>query len=270
MNLTQPLKWHGGKSYLAKTIISLMPEHLHYVEPFFGGGAVLLNKDPTAVSEVANDINGELMNFWQVLRVDLDEMVERLALTPFSEAEWADAATPTTDRVEAACRFFIRCRQSRAGKFDSFATVTRNRTRRGMNEQVSAWLGAVEGLPSVANRMMRVLILSSPAVKVIKQQDGPNTLFYLDPPYVHESRVSTDDYEHEMTNDQHAELLETAKQCKGHVMISGYHNAVYDDMLKDWSVKEIEIDNKSSSAKVKPRKTEVLWCNFVVRELLEG
>lgn len=263
--LTQPLKWHGGKHYLADWIISMMPPHVHYVEPYFGGGAVLLNKDPNGVSEVANDINSELTNFWEVLRVDVkrQKMMEALRLTPFSEEAWRAAGKVTSDdAVDQAVAFFVRCRQSRAGKMDSFATVTKNRTRRGMNEQVSAWMGAVDGLEAVAARLERVLILNSPAVKVIKQQDGPNTLFYLDPPYLHDTRVTTSDYAHEMSEEDHEELLDAIVMCQGRVMLSGYPSELYDAKLSQWERVEREIDNKASSAKVKPKKREVLWANF--------
>jgi DNA adenine methylase len=262
--LTQPLKWHGGKHYLAKHILPRMVEHVHYVEPYFGGGSVLLNKDPAGVSEVINDINGELTNFWRVLQDEtwFDAFTRRMQVIPFSQTEWEDAADASGDEVERASRFFVRCRQSRAGKFDAFATLSRNRTRRGMNEQASAWLGAVEGLEAVSARMRRVVILNLNAVKVIKQQDGPNTLFYLDPPYLHETRVTTKDYEFEMDVANHAELLDAITKINGKVLLSGYPNELYDNALANWDRLEIQIDNKASSAKNKPIKTEVLWANY--------
>jgi DNA adenine methylase len=264
--LTQPLKWHGGKHYLAKHILPRMVEHVHYVEPFFGGGSVLLNKDPAGVSEVINDLNGELTNFWRVLQDEKSfaAFTKRMQVTPFSQNEWEAAAEPIGNEVERASRFFIRCRQSRAGKFDSFATLSRNRTRRGMNEQASAWLGAVDGLEAVSERMRRVVILNLNAVRVIRQQDGPNTLFYLDPPYLHETRVTTKDYEFEMSEEDHVQLLDTINQVQGKVLLSGYPNQLYDDALSHWDRWEIQIDNKASSAKNKPIKTEVLWANYTM------
>lgn len=262
--LTQPLKWHGGKHYLAKAIIGLMPPHLHYVEPYFGGGAVLLNKDPIGVSEVINDINGDLTNFWRILQDEgaFEKFRRRIDAVPFSQVEWTDAVVPAQDRIERAVQFYIRCRQSRAGKFDTFATLSRNRTRRNMNEQASAWMTAVEGLPAVSARLKRVVILQDNAIRVIESQDGIHTLFYLDPPYLHETRVSTADYEYEMTEGQHREMLATIKRCEGKVMLSGYPNAIYDRELADWNHHDFEIDNKASSAKTKPIKTERVWMNY--------
>ncbi len=262
--LTQPLKWHGGKYYLAKRLIPLMPLHTHYVEPFFGGGAVLLNKDPDNVSEVVNDIHEELISFWRVLQQpdDFARFQRIIDAVPFSQVEWDESTKPTNDKIQRAVRFFIRCRQSRAGKFDCFATLSRNRLRRRMNEQASAWMTAVEGLPAVAARLRRVVILNNDAVDVIRQQDGEHTLFYLDPPYVHDTRSTDGDYEFEMSLDQHAAMVETIRQCRGKVLLSGYPNELYDRELRDWNHNEFQIDNKASSAKRKRIMTERVWMNF--------
>ncbi len=262
--LTQPLKWHGGKHYLALRIIELMPPHVHYVEPFFGGGSVLLQKSPVGVSEVANDIHRELTNFWRVLQDDAKfaKFLRVVEATPFSQVEWEDACKPAGDSVRRAVQFFVLCRQSRAGKLSEFATMSRNRTRRKMNEQASSWWSAVEGLPAVAQRLKRVVVLSGPAVKVIRSQDGPNTLFYLDPPYLHQTRTTTADYTHEMTAEQHEELLDAILQCQGKVLLSGYPNPMYSERLRDWNAHDIEIDNKASSRKTKPTMIERLWMNY--------
>ncbi|MEZ6048754.1 MAG: DNA adenine methylase [Planctomycetaceae bacterium] len=172
ISITQPLKWHGGKYYLSQRIIDLMPKHLHYVEPFGGGLAVLLNKNPfdarhqwgevsyeQGISEVVNDVYGPLQNFWNVMKDtgSFAEFERIVNVTPFSEVEFDDSAEgliPNVDLdVEAAVSFFVRCRQSRAGSFKSFATLSRNRTRSRMNEQASAWLSAVGGLADVHDRL---------------------------------------------------------------------------------------------------------------------
>lgn len=291
--LTQPIKWHGGKYYLRKWIIGLMPPHLHYVEPFFGGGGILLARDPernwmatvneklTAAlqgcSEVANDIHGELINFWRVLQNadDFEAFRRRIEMTPFSEAEFDDALenqpTEVTEnlgnadrRVERAVRFFILARQSRQGLMKDFATLSRNRTRSRMNEQVSAWLNVVEGLPDVHSRLRNVVILNQSACDVIRKQDGEHTLFYCDPPYVHETRSSTGQYAFEMSLEQHRELLEILSGIEGKFMLSGYQCDLYREweQRRGWNRHEFLIDNKAASGKVKETKTECLWCNF--------
>lgn len=289
--LTQPIKWHGGKYYLRKWIVGLMPPHLHYVEPFFGGGGILLARDPNrdwmsvngqqklpaalkGSSEVANDLHGELINFWRVLQNtdEFKQFQERIELTPFSEDEFEDAkANSARDdvassgtNVERAVRFFILARQSRQGLMNDFATLSRNRTRSNINEQVSAYLNVVEGLPDVHLRLRNVVILNQSAVDVIRKQDGENTLFYCDPPYVHETRSTTGEYKFEMTLDQHRELLDVLAGIVGKFMLSGYPSELY----KEWEVRhgwkrhDYLIDNKAAAGKVKEKKTECLWCNF--------
>lgn len=266
--LTQPIKWHGGKHYLADWIVSHFPPHTHYVEPYAGGLSVLLRKDPEGVSEVVNDLNGPLAAFWTVLADArlLDEFVRRVEATPFSEFgfETAGLVDRNWTMMDIAVRFFIRARQSRQGLMKDFATLSRNRTRRGMNEQVSSWLTAIDGLPDVHARLKRVVVLNRPAVEVIRQQDGPNTLFYLDPPYLHETRVTTSDYAHEMTRDQHEELLDAITGIQGKFALSGYPSELYREWAKGagWRCETREIDNKASSKKTKGTKIECLWMNY--------
>ncbi len=267
-SLTPPLKWHGGKAYLAKEIISHMPPHLHYVEPFAGGLAVLLAKQYEGVSEVVNDLDGGLSNFWRVLSKPemFADFVRAVEATPFSQELFrsAEAQVDSGSDVERAVQFFIRCRQSRQGLRRDFATLSKNRTRRNMNEQVSSWLTAVDGLAEVHARLKRVVILNDDAVTVIRREDSPNTLFYLDPPYLHETRVTTGDYAVEMTADDHADLLAALKELEGKFLLSGYPNAMYDDAAASngWRRVEREIDCKASGAKEKPKRTEVLWMNY--------
>jgi DNA adenine methylase len=274
-----PLKWHGGKHYLARQIVAMMPPHLHYVEPFAGSLAVLLARDPedrslwagdsapqAGVSEVANDIDGDLSNFWRVLRGEdtFPRFLRAAQATPFSEPEWdaAPALREHPDPVARAWAFFARCRQSLAGRMDTFAPLSRTRTRRGMNEQASAWLTAVEGLPAVHARLSRVVVLNRPAVEVIRQQDGPATLFYLDPPYLPASRAAAEVYAHEMTEADHRELLDVLRQCQGKVMLSGYASEPYDTTLAGWTRHTFDLPNNAAGGKKKGRETEVLWCNF--------
>lgn len=161
--ITPPLKCHGGKHYLAAKIVALMPPHLHHVEPFAGGLNVLLARPEYAVSEVANDIDGHLMNFWAVLGDPgrFEAFRRRAEATPFSEAGWRaahaalEAGGADPDPVGRAWAFVVACRQSLAGRGKAFTSVTRRRVRRGMNAEASAWLTAVDGLPAVHDRLNR-------------------------------------------------------------------------------------------------------------------
>jgi site-specific DNA-adenine methylase len=202
VGVAHPLKSHGGKSYQAKGIIGLMPPRarnsndpaaddpgwLRYVEPFFGAGAVLLTLDPEGIAEVVNDINGALTNFWDVLKspVHFAELHRLACCTPVSEVEFERALTDLYDAslspARRAMAFMVRNRQSRQALGKDFASPVRIRTRRGMDEYVSSWLSAVEGLPAFHERLRRVLVRNTDALKVIRSEDGARTLFYLDPP----------------------------------------------------------------------------------------
>lgn len=247
-----------------------MPDHVHYVEPFFGGGAVFFRKPDSLIaghSEVINDVFGDLINFWQVLKSETQfvEFERRMNLTPFAKPEWEQSAKQDSDDpLDRACAFFVRYRQSRQGLGNAFATMSRTRTRRGMNEQVSSWLSAVEGLPVAHERFKRVVIFCEDAVKLIRQEDDPKSFFYCDPPYISETRSSKDAYSHEMTDDQHSELLESLGGLRGKFLLSGYPNPLYDTASSrfGWNRVDIQIDNKASSLKTKPTKTECLWSNY--------
>lgn len=261
----------GGKHYLADWVIERLPPHCHFVEPYFGGGAVLLNKDPLGVSEVCNDINARLINFWRVLADEnlYQKMVRILQATPCSEERYQRAEQASANRttqpdsdilsVDAAVDFFVMCRQSRAATFKGFTNLAKTRTRGGMNELPNAWWRAIEGMPSVYERLKRVVILNRPAVEVIRTQDGKDTLVYADPPYVHETRTTTDSYEHEMSLEQHEELLDVLCGMKGKFALSGYDNALYRKHLGQFEKHERKIVNQAAGGKKKRVMVECLW-----------
>ena len=269
-----PLKTHGGKHYLAERIVSLMPAHTHYVEPYAGGLAVLFAKSCEGISEVVNDLDERITTFWRALQDDdfFSKSASRLQATTFNETEWRDAKayfdTPVKrpnrqETVERAAKFFILCRQSMSGRCKDFTPLTRNRTRGGMNEQACSWLNAIEGLPAIHERLKRVVLLNRPAPEVIRTQDGPGVLFYLDPPYLPEVRATKDAFgPFDMTVEQHEELLDTIIGLQGMVMISGYASPLYDGRLASWAREEFDLPNNAGSGKQKRRMTEVVWMNF--------
>lgn len=285
-----PLKWHspGGKAYLAQRIVALMPPRcingnkpdpadpgwLHYVEPYAGGLSVLLANDPEGISEVVNDANGDLMDFWGAIMKPsrFAEFLRRVQAIPFAEMAWLASGhllargcrCEKPDCINNAVNFFVQCRQSLAGRMKGFTGITRTRTRRGMNNEVSAWLTAVEGLPAVHERLKRVLILNRDALEVIRKEDGPRTLFYLDPPYLHSTRATTGEYAHEMDETRHAELLSALAVLKGRFLLSGYRSDLYDAAAaaSGWRRTDIDIANHAAGGASKRRMVECVWRNF--------
>lgn len=257
--------WYGGKFSHLDWILPLLPYTQHYCEPFGGSAAVLINRHPAPI-ETYNDIDGELVNFFKVLRSEKEALVEAIGLTPFSREEFELAISgPTEDLsdLERARRFFVRARQVRTGLAQKASTgrwahclLT---SRAGMAGAVSRWLGSVEDLPEIAQRLLRVQIEHGPAIEVIRRYDSTETLFYCDPPYAHDSRADVNAYAYEMTNDHHRALAEVLHGVKGKVALSGYHSPLMQELYGDW--RYIEAPERLVHS-VKMPRTEVLWTNY--------
>lgn len=274
--LTKPIKIHGGKDTLAPKIVKLFPKtYLSYVEPYAGGCSVMLAANPEGHSEVVNDLDGELMNFWEVLQHanNFDIFSKKMAAIPFSEATFQKMKNmhdghyvhTAHSPVVRAVNFFVAARQSLSGRRKDFAAISTNRVRRGMNEQVSAWLTAVEGLPAVHERLKRVLILNRKALDVIRQLDNRQTLFYLDPPYLHSTRRTTKEYgQFEMSEDDHNQLLQVLSLISGKFILSGYRSELYDSYAKHhkWRRVEFKQPNLAAGGKKKRIMTECCWMNY--------
>ncbi|MBA3248058.1 MAG: DNA adenine methylase, partial [Pyrinomonadaceae bacterium] len=252
--------WYGGKYSHLDWLLPLLPEAGHYCEPFGGSAAVLINRSPSPV-ETYNDIHGEVVNFFRVLREQKDELIEAIGLTPFSRAEFELAITRREENVsdlERARRFYVLARQVRTGLAQK-ASAGRwahclLTSRAGMAGAVSRWLGAVEDLPAIAQRLLRVQIENAPAIEIIKRYDNEETLFYCDPPYPHSSRGDVNAYANELTDEQHRALATTLRQAKGKVAISGYRCELMEELYAGW--RQIEAPEKMCHS-VKTPRTEV-------------
>ena len=257
--------WYGGKFSHLEWLLPHLPECHHYCEPFAGSAAVLLNRVPSPV-ETYNDLDGEVVNFFRVLRQHKAQLIEAIGLTPFSREEFYFACQPCSpdiDPLERARRFFVRARQVRTGlaqtaSLGRWANCTLT-SRAGMSGVVSRWLGSVEHLPEIADRLLRVQFENRPALEVIQIYDTPRTLFYCDPPYIHETRGDGKAYGYEMSDSEHVELAERLTIVSGMVAVSGYRCDLYDKVYKDW--KCLEAPEKRCHSVKKPRR-EVLWVNY--------
>jgi DNA adenine methylase len=173
------------------------------------------------------------------------------------------AAHPDADPLDIATWLYVFNRQSTDGDMEAFAGRKSLRTRRSRAENVSSWQTAVhENLPAIHERLLRVVVRCLPALDFIRHYDSPETLHYLDPPYVHRTRTGNDDYDHEMSDADHVELLQMIKTLKGKVLLSGYANELYDTMLADWHRVTRATKVQTGSAKKKGDRVEVLWVNY--------
>lgn len=269
--LKPPIKYPGGKTLIAKEVDALMSgiEHTRYLEPFFGGGSVLLAKDPSGIVEVANDIYQHNYEFWATLRDEeaFSEFVRLCHATAFCETTWDSAQAVLSNnqgnQIERAHAFFICSRLSRPGS-NCFATPSK-RPRRGHNEFCSAYWTSVEMLPELHERLSKVHFFCRDAVQVIESQDDSDRLIYADPPYIESTRVSKKPYAHEMTDEDHENLVDVLLAGKSKILLSGYPGSdrIY-HRLEDggWGVWRRGVAKPSSSHKVKSKAFEQIWSNF--------
>jgi DNA adenine methylase len=257
--------WYGGKYSHLSWLLPLLPPAHHYCEPFGGSAAVLLNREPSMV-ETYNDIDGDVVTFFRVLRDQKEALVEAIGLTPFSREEFSIAVSGGSEGfsdLERARRFFVRARQVRTGLAQTASlgrwANCKGTSRSGMSGVVSRWLGSVEGLPEIAERLLRVQIENRPATDVIELYDDEDTLFYCDPPYVHESRSDTKAYGFEMSDMEHRRLSSALKGVRGKAAVSGYRCDLMDDLYREWRC--VEAPPKNCHSVKKPR-TESLWTNY--------
>ncbi|MCZ7938478.1 DNA adenine methylase [Agrobacterium salinitolerans] len=274
MSPTRPaMRWHGGKWLLAPWIISHFPDHRTYVEPFGGAASVLLRKHKS-YAEVYNDLDDEAVNLFRVMRSDrAGELVEALRLTPFARTEFALAYEKHDDPVERARRLVTRSFLGFGGDaVKNRTTGFRNDSNRSGGAPAKDWENYPDCLPALIERLRGVVIESRPAEYVIGKFDGPETLFYVDPPYVHSSRdlggngkLPRHTYEFEMTDHDHVRLLEQLRAVEGMVVLSGYASELYDDALSDW--KRVTRTTLADGART---RTEVLWVNPAGRDRLDA
>ncbi len=262
-SLRPPVKWHGGKFYLSNRIIAHFPLHQTYIEPFGGAASVLLNKSPSQV-EVYNDLDERITRLFRVLRDHGQELHRRLTLTPYSEIEFEQAEEPAADEIEQARRDFVRWRLSLGGRGDSFS-FTLHRVRRRMADVVSGYLSTIdEEIPRIIERLRTVQIVQRPALEVIRTWDAPETLIYCDPPYLHSTRHegSRTIYGCEMSEEEHRELAEVLKTCRGRVVLSGYPSDLYSELYQHWRSIEFDMPNHAAGGRTKARKRETIWMNW--------
>lgn len=273
---TRPLvRWHGGKMRIADWIIGHFPRHDTYVEPFGGGGSVLLRK-PKAKGELYNDLDETIVDLFRVLRdpAHAARLVELLRVTPFSRVEFEEAYLPCQDPVEKARRTIVRSfmgfgSDGTAGQYKTgFRCMVSNTKKLPARE----WATYPDALINIIDRVSAVVIERTDALALIPRMDSPGTLFFLDPPYLPETRSQGNRrrgqgfhvYSHELETEDHQRLLEISLGVAGMVVLCGYPSALYDGMLSDW--KRIERRAYADGGRA---RTEVIWINPAATAALE-
>lgn len=236
---TKPLlRYFGGKAEMAPWIVSLFPDHHLYLEPYGGAASVLFSKAPSPI-EVYNDLYGEVFDFFQVLREQPEALIRKLSLTPWHRVEFNAAHEPSDDPVERARRFYVRSWQGFGGVGTGKSRRQRTGWRRSRTRPPQGSYADVPTLEAAAARLLSVQFESRPATDVMAEFDAPGHLFYVDPPYLLSVRGRTfpsELYHHDMTEDDHVELLDQLVGLDASVVLSGYRSDLYEDTLTDWTM----------------------------------
>lgn len=258
--ITRPvLRYHGGKWRLAPWIISHFPAHRIYVESFCGAASVLLRK-PRAYAEVINDLDGEVVSLFRVMRnpAQARELGRVLRLTPFAREEFDGAYLDDGDPIEQARRTIVKAFMGFGSDalHSLYGTGFRANSNRSGTTPAHDWANYPDALPAFVERLRGVVVENRPALAVIQQHDGPQTLHYVDPPYVHStrSRDKVHRYQVELTDDDHRELAAVLHECAGMVVLSGYPCALYDELYADWQC----VQREALADGARPR-IECLW-----------
>jgi DNA adenine methylase len=279
---SSPLHYFGGKGWLSRKIHRYMPPHKAYVELFAGSAKILFTKPPSPV-EVINDLDSGLVNFFRVLRHPIKylELQKLAALTPYSREEFTYCKKhweEHTDDVLRAWAWYVAARQARCGLFGSSWSCETKPAGGRIAKNVGGWLSSIEHLPEFHQRLSRVQVENQDFRNIIPKFDSPDTWFYADPPYVQGTR-SSGEYTHEMTDNDHVDLVNLLLNLKGTCLLSGYPHPIYEPLeMMGWRREEFKVFCyaakviKSAGEGVKgtrPTRTECLWLNPNLQKVLE-
>lgn len=264
--MNRVLKYPGSKWRIADKLVELIPDHHTYLEPYFGSGAMFFRKAPSDI-ETVNDLDWDVVNLFQCIQTDPEKLARLVMTTPYSRQMYDDAfkSDPIMEvlsegnRFLKACQFLVRCWQGHGFRSNGYKVGWKNDVQgRERMYALWNWYRLPEWVIEIAERLRRVQIECSPALELIVRYDYENVFMYLDPPYLLGTRCGKQkQYKHEMSDEDHEEMLQKAITSKAKIMISGYASEMYDDMLAGWRRKEFR-----SHAEMGSKRTEVVWMNY--------
>jgi DNA adenine methylase len=243
---------------MAEWIISHMPPHTTYLEPYCGSGAVFFNKS-RSILETVNDLDGEVSNLFSIIRDQPDDLARLIYWTPYARAEYYKGYDSEGTDLERARRFLVRCWMARGGK-TSDRTGWRHIIDLNAPHPAKDWQHLPEKILEVTDRLRNVQIECQPAVKLLERYKRPEVLVYADPPYILSTRNNRM-YKNEMKDADHKELLEVLVAHPGPVLLSGYDHEMYNGRLKHWRREERQVQAEAGRT-----RTEVLWINPIAAE----
>lgn len=257
------IRYHGGKYKVRGWIVSHFPPHRIYVEPFGGAASILLAKPRARLADIYNDLDGEVVHLFRVLRdrTMSAELERQLRLTPYAREEFEGSYVVSDDPIERARKLVIRAYMGfgSSGTQSHQRTGFRAKTRNSRTSSAQDWQNYPDALAAITERLQGVIVENRPALEVIAANNSPVTLLYCDPPYVHSTRSMhhrSCHYNHEMSDDDHRELAGALRSFQGMVALSGYRSPIYEALYGDWACVE-----KATWADGHKARTETLWMN---------
>lgn len=258
------LQYPGSKWNIAGKLAALIPEHHSYVEPYFRSGALLFTKEPSDI-ETVNDLDSDVVNLFRCIRGDSGKLAAAVAATPYSREEYdAQFAVRQQEPGDVpdygkAAGFLVRCWMGHGFRTDGSKVGWKNDvTGRERAYALRNWYRLPEWIMEAAERLRRVQIEHRPALEVVRRFDRPDVFMYIDPPYLFGVRSGgRKQYRHEMTDGEHAELLEALAGNSAKIMVSGYESGMYNRALEGWK----KASFRSCAEHGKPR-TETVWMNY--------
>ena len=260
------LNYPGSKWNIASSIVSRIPEHHSYVEPFFGSGAVLFNK-PVSDIETVNDLDSDVTNLFLCIQQDSERLARLIMTTPFSREAYdynydLMETNAYTDIFERATGFLVRCWQGYGVRTNKYKVGWKNDVvGREKSYALWNWYRLPEWIIDIAERLRMVQIENKPALEVINRFNKDGVFMYIDPPYLLGTRAGKQ-YKHEMSDADHEEMLQELVTSKAKIMISGYESQMYNDYLKDWNKACFD-----SCAEHGKQRKEVIWMNYSDQQL---
>lgn len=255
------LKYPGAKNRIADWICGYIPPHEIYLEPYFGSGAVFFNKTPARI-ETLNDLDGNVVNYFRVIREHWEELAAQLEMTPYSREEYCRAFEydPEESDVERARKFAVRCWMG-FGCSNLYQNGFRSSQQRTSPHKTGEWRKLPEKLLAASERLKNAQIENLPATELIKRYNTQDVFMYVDPPYLRDTRKKNL-YRHEMTDAEHMELLKFLAGHPGKVLLSGYDNDLYNGMLSGWRKAQ-----KRTRAESGIPRIETLWMNYEIGQM---
>lgn len=252
------IKYYGGKHYIAKYLLEIIPKHNLYIEPFFGGGNMFFSKPPSKM-EIINDLSDNIFSLYKVIADEnkYKQLQHRLELTPYHAKFRDDYKQKLNEKLTIEDRAFYYLYVNRTSFNGVGGFSCTKLVRNNMIRSVSDYLSLIPHLEEIHNRLRNAVVENKDALEIIQKYDDNDVFFYLDPPYVQSTRRSNQKYMIEMSDEDHERMINLILKSKAKIMLSGYDNEIYNNLVENgWNRLELESPNSCSDA------TEYVWINY--------